>query len=231
MLEFSLFIPLSAKMGALLNRFTFFVLVICFAAYDDRDKFPPKQRHHLCVMSFFCGKKKSAKFDIFVGCDILQKKEAKSMSKIVDSHNANICCQKLYSVWSSEKIATPIRREMKNSHLTIRALQLKIARNIDRQGIPKDSKIVPFAGKNETEIIKAMQQSYADRDLVLQVRKKKTSKEDIKKLRSGLENLQMNAGCDRDLYLTSYNAGYMLKTLEKKLYEKEEEMEEEPFGL
>lgn len=51
MLEFSLFIPLSAKMGALLNRFTFFVLVI-----DDRDKFPPKQRHHLCVMSFFCGK-------------------------------------------------------------------------------------------------------------------------------------------------------------------------------
>ena len=23
------------------------------------------------------------------------------MSKIVDSHNANICCQKLYSVWSS----------------------------------------------------------------------------------------------------------------------------------
>lgn len=231
MLEFSLFIPLSAKMGALLNRFTFFVLVICFAAYDDRDKFPPKQRHHLCVMSFFLRQKKSAKFDIFVGCDILQKKEAKSMSKIVDSHNANICCQKLYSVWSSEKIATPIRREMKNSHLTIRALQLKIARNIDRQGIPKDSKIVPFAGKNETEIIKAMQQSYADRDLVLQVRKKKTSKEDIKKLRSGLENLQMNAGCDRDLYLTSCNAGYMLKTLEKKLYEKEEEMEEEPFGL
>lgn len=230
MLEFSLFIPLSAKMGALLNRFTFFVLVICLAIYDDRDKFPPKQRHHLCVMSFFAAKK-SAKFDIFVGCDILQKKEAKSMSKIVDSHNANICCQKLYSVWSSEKIATPIRREMKNSHLTIRALQLKIARNIDRQGIPKDSKIVPFAGKNETEIIKAMQQSYADRDLVLQVRKKKTSKEDIKKLRSGLENLQMNAGCDRDLYLTSYNAGYMLKTLEKKLYEKEEEMEEEPFGL
>lgn len=57
MLEFSLFIPLSAKMGALLNRFTFFVLVICFAAYDDRDKFPPKQRHHLCVMPFFCGKK------------------------------------------------------------------------------------------------------------------------------------------------------------------------------
>lgn len=56
MLEFSLFIPLSAKMGALLNRFTFFVLVICLAAYDDRDKFPPKQRHHLCVMSFFCGK-------------------------------------------------------------------------------------------------------------------------------------------------------------------------------
>lgn len=56
MLEFSLFIPLSAKMGALLNRFTFFVLVICFAAYDDRDKFPPKQRHHLCVMSFFGGK-------------------------------------------------------------------------------------------------------------------------------------------------------------------------------
>lgn len=230
MLEFSLFIPLSAKMGALLNRFTFFVLVICLAIYDDRDKFPPKQRHHLCVMSFFCGKK-SAKFDIFVGCDILQKKEAKSMSKIVDSHNANVCCQKLYSVWSSEKIATPIRREMKNSHLTIRALQLKIARNIDRQGIPKDSKIVPFAGKNETEIIKAMQQSYADRDLVLQVRKKKTSKEDIKKLRSGLENLQMNAGCDCDLYLTSYNAGYMLKTLEKKLYEKEEEMEEEPFDL
>lgn len=56
MLEFSLFIPLSAKMGALLNRFTFFVLVICFAAYDDRDKFPPKQRHHLCVMSFFAAK-------------------------------------------------------------------------------------------------------------------------------------------------------------------------------
>lgn len=229
MLEFSLFIPLSAKMGALLNRFTFFVLVICLAIYDDRDKFPPKQRHHLCVMSFFLWQK-SAKFDIFVGCDILQKKEAKSMSKIVDSHNANVCCQKLYSVWSSEKIATPIRREMKNSHLTIRALQLKIARNIDRQGIPKDSKIVPFAGKNETEIIKAMQQSYADRDLILQVRRKKTSKEDIKKLRSGLENLQMNADCDRDLYLTSYNAGYMLKTLEKKLYEKEE-MEEEPFGL
>ena len=152
------------------------------------------------------------------------------MSKIVDSHNANVCCQKLYSVWSSEKIATPIRREMKNSHLTIRALQLKIARNIDRQGIPKDSKIVPFAGKNETEIIKAMQQSYADRDLILQVRRKKTSKEDIKKLRSGLENLQMNADCDRDLYLASYNAGYMLKTLEKKLYEKEE-MEEEPFDL
>lgn len=40
----------------------------------------------------------------------------------------------------------------------------------------------------------------------------------------------MNADCDRDLYLTSYNAEYMLKTLEKKLYEKEE-MEEEPFGL
>lgn len=154
------------------------------------------------------------------------------MSKIVDSHNANICCQKLYSVWSSEKIATPIRREMKNSHLTIRALQLKIARNIDRQGIPKDSKIVPFAGKNEAEIIKAMQQSYADRDLILQVRRKKTSKEDIKKLRSGLENLQMSADCDRDLYLTSYNAGYVLKTLEKKLYEKEEEIEEEePFSL
>lgn len=57
MLEFSLFIPLSAKMGALLNRFTFFVLVICFAAYDDRDKFPPKQRHHLCVMSFFLRQK------------------------------------------------------------------------------------------------------------------------------------------------------------------------------
>lgn len=229
MLEFSLFIPLSAKMGALLNRFIFFVLVVCLAAYDDRDKFPPKQRHHLVWCLFL--RQKSAKFDIFIGCDILQKKEAKSMSKIVDSHNANICCQKLYSVWSSEKIATPIRREMKNSHLTIRALQLKIARNIDRQGIPKDSKIVPFAGKNETEIIKAMQQSYADRDLVFQVRKKKTSKEDIKKLRSGLENLQMNAGCDRDLYLTSYNAGYILKTLEKKLYEKEEEMEEEPFGL
>ena len=229
MLEFSLFIPLSAKMGALLNRFTFFVLVVCLAAYDDRDKFPPKQRHHLVWCLFFAAK--SAKFDIFVGCAILQKKEAKSMSKIVDSHNANICCQKLYSVWSSEKIATPIRREMKNSHLTIRALQLKIARNIDRQGTPKDSKIVPFAGKNETEIIKAMQQSYADRDLILQVRRKKTRKEDIKKLRSGLENLQMNADCDRDLYLTSYNAGYMLKTLEKKLYEKEEEMEEEPFGL
>lgn len=153
------------------------------------------------------------------------------MSKIVDSHNANVCCQKLYSVWSSEKIATPIRKEMKNSHLTIRALQLKIARNIDRQGIPKDSKIVPFAGKNEAEIIKAMQQSHADRDLVLQVRKKKTSKEDIKKLRSGLENLLINAACDRDLYLTSYNAGYVLKTLEKKLYEKEEEIEEEPFSL
>lgn len=56
MLEFSLFIPLSAKMGALLNRFTFFVLVICLAIYDDRDKFPPKQRHHTKVMSFFCGK-------------------------------------------------------------------------------------------------------------------------------------------------------------------------------
>lgn len=153
------------------------------------------------------------------------------MSKMIDSHNANACCRKLYSVWSSEKIATPIRREMKNSHLTIRALQLKIARNIDRQGIPKDSKIVPFAGKNETEIIKAMQQSYADRDLILQVRRKKTRKEDIKKLRSGLENLQMNADCDRDLYLTSYNAGYMLKTLEKRLYEKGEEMEEEPFDL
>lgn len=80
-------------------------------------------------------------------------------------------------------------------------------------------------------IIKAMQQSHADRDLVLQVRKKKTSKEDIKKLRSGLENLLINAACDRDLYLTSYNAGYVLKTLEKKLYEKEEEIEEEPFSL
>lgn len=56
MLEFSLFIPLSAKMGALLNRFTFFVLVICLAAYDDRDKFPPKQRHHLVWCLFFCGK-------------------------------------------------------------------------------------------------------------------------------------------------------------------------------
>lgn len=56
MLEFPLFIPLSAKMGALLNRFTFFVLVICLAIYDDRDKFPPKQRHHLCVMSFFAAK-------------------------------------------------------------------------------------------------------------------------------------------------------------------------------
>lgn len=55
MLEFSLFIPLSAKMGALLNRFTFFVLVVCLAAYDDRDKFPPKQRHHL-VWCLFCGK-------------------------------------------------------------------------------------------------------------------------------------------------------------------------------
>ena len=56
MLEFSLFIPLSAKMGALLNRFTFFVLVICFAAYDDRDKFPPKKTSRLCDV-FFCGKK------------------------------------------------------------------------------------------------------------------------------------------------------------------------------
>ena len=115
--------------------------------------------------------------------------------------------------------------------MTNRALQLKIARSIDRQGIPKDSKIVPFMGKNETEIIKAMQKSYADRDLILQVRRKKTRKEDIKKLRSGLESLQVNADCDRDLYLTSYNAGYMLKTLEKRLYEKGEEMEEEPFDL
>ena len=153
------------------------------------------------------------------------------MSKMVDSHNANACCRKLYSVWSSEKIATPIRREMKDSHMTIRALQLKIARNIDRQGMSKDSKIIPFAGKNETEIIKALQKSYADRDLILQIRKKKTRKEDIKKLRSGLENIQMNADCDQDLYLASYDAEYMLKTLEKRLYKNEKEREEEPFDL
>ena len=35
-------------------------------------------------------------------------------------------------------------------------------------------------------------------------------KEDIKKLRSGLENLQMNADCDRDLYLTSYNSSFYI---------------------
>lgn len=74
----------------------------------------------------------------------LKEKGGKNMCRAV-SYNADACCRKLYSSYSSVNTPRRAKISLKESHVMIRALQVKIARKEDKK-YSLDEKVVPFIG-------------------------------------------------------------------------------------
>ena len=62
----------------------------------------------------------------------LKEKGGKNMCRAV-SYNADACCRKLYSSYSSANTPRRAKISLKESHVMIRALQVKIARKEDKK--------------------------------------------------------------------------------------------------
>ena len=104
------------------------------------------------------------------------------------SYNADACCRKLYSSYSSANTPRRAKISLKESHVMIRALQVKIARKEDKK-YSLDEKVVPFIGFEEAEFVKSLKRSKIDKKIVLEARKKSTKNEEIKRLCSALTKL------------------------------------------
>lgn len=78
------------------------------------------------------------------------------------SYNADACCRKLYSSYSSANTPRRAKISLKESHVMIRALQVKIARKEDKK-YSLDEKVVPFIGFEEAELVKSMKRSKIDK--------------------------------------------------------------------
>ena len=77
------------------------------------------------------------------------------------SYNADACCRKLYSSYSSVNTPRRAKISLKESHVMIRALQVKIARKEDKK-YSIDEKVVPFIGFEEAEFVKSLKRSKID---------------------------------------------------------------------
>lgn len=78
------------------------------------------------------------------------------------SYNADACCRKLYSSYSSANTPKRAKISLKESHVMIRALQVKIARKEDKK-YSLDEKVVPFIGFEEAEFVKSLKRSKIDK--------------------------------------------------------------------
>ena len=91
------------------------------------------------------------------------------------SYNADACCRKLYSSYSSANTPRRAKISLKESHIMIRAPAGKNSKK-RRQKIFLDEKVVPFIGFEEAEFVKSMKRSKIDKKIVLEARKKKVQK-------------------------------------------------------
>ena len=109
----------------------------------------------------------------------LKEKGGKNMCRAV-SYNADACCRKLYSSYSSANTPKRAKISLKESHVMIRALQVKIARKEDKK-YSLDEKVVLFIGFEEAEFVKSLKRSKIDKKIVLEARKKSTKNEEDRK--------------------------------------------------
>lgn len=145
------------------------------------------------------------------------------------SYNADACCRKLYSSYSSANTPRRAKISLKESHVMIRALQVKIARKEDKK-YSLDEKVVPFIGFEEAELVKSMKRSKIDKKIVLEARKKNTKNEEIKRLCSALTKLQNQPDCSYELCTALYDARLMMGSLQRRLKEDEDKDEDIPFN-
>ena len=140
------------------------------------------------------------------------------------SYNADACCRKLYSSYSSANTPKRTKISLKESHVMIRALQVKIARKEDKK-YSLDEKVVPFIGFEEAEFVKSLKRSKIDKKIVLEARKKSTKNEEIKRLCSALTKLP---DCSYELCTALYDARLMMGSLQRRL--KDDKDEDIPFN-
>lgn len=150
---------------------------------------------------------------------------------MIDSYNVNACCQKLYTTWSSGRASKKVEKELKNSHMMIRALQLRRARQMDREFVV-DDKIIPFMGENEMFFLRSLRKSKIDKSIVTQIRQKRVSGKEVKKIYNTLSDMYDNGNYSYDLKMTMYDAKFMLNMLDGMIAgrDKEEEAEDIPFS-
>lgn len=166
------------------------------------------------------------------------------MHKDIDNYNAKQCCMNLHSLREKKAYTRKKMEILTDSQVTIRALQLMLAREEDekkkgstKRTYKKSSKIMQIPAKEEHEVLSTLIRSEVDKGLLYKIRHKDIDEEEIRTICTKINGVIKDQYSSRDTQKAMYEAKYMIQTLWKRkenIEEQEEELfehDDDPFGL